>query len=49
MVVCGMKCETYSRVVGYMRPIDGWNIGKRAEFKDRQNFKIKNEGGNNGL
>jgi ribonucleoside-triphosphate reductase (formate) len=34
------KCEIYSRVVGYMRPVDQWNDGKRAEFKDRTVFKI---------
>ena len=27
--------ETYSRVVGYFRPIDQWNNGKKAEFADR--------------
>ena len=34
------KCEVYSRVVGYMRPIDSWYIGKREEWKDRKNFKV---------
>jgi len=29
------KCEIFSRVVGYIRPIQNWNVGKRAEFKDR--------------
>ncbi len=38
------KCEVYSRVVGYLRPIEQWNDGKRAEFEDRVTFKvIKNE------
>jgi len=32
------KCEVYSRVVGYLRPVDQWNTGKRAEFKDRKTF-----------
>ena len=32
------KCEVYSRVVGYLRPINQWNDGKRAEFDDRQTF-----------
>lgn len=35
------KCEVYSRVVGYLRPISDWNEGKREEFKDRKNFKPK--------
>lgn len=29
-------CEVYSRVVGYLRPTDQWNIGKQQEFKDRK-------------
>lgn len=33
-----MKCEVYSRVVGYYRPVDNWNIGKKSEFKDRVCF-----------
>lgn len=32
------KCEIYSRVVGYLRPVNQWNDGKRAEFSDRQTF-----------
>ena len=26
------KCEVYSRVVGYIRPITQWNEGKQAEW-----------------
>ena len=33
------KCEIYSRVVGYMRPINQWNTGKQQEFRDRKVFK----------
>ena len=33
------KCEIYSRVVGYMRPVSQWNRGKQQEFKERKNFK----------
>ncbi len=36
--VCGKKTEVYSRVVGYLRPIDQWNPGKQAEFKQRRMF-----------
>ena len=32
------KCEVYSRVVGYLRPVKQWNEGKQAEFKDRKTF-----------
>ena len=34
-------CEIYSRIVGYLRPINQWNEGKQAEWKDRKVFKIK--------
>ncbi len=34
------KCERYSRIVGYLRPVQQWNEGKRAEFEDRKTFKI---------
>jgi anaerobic ribonucleoside-triphosphate reductase len=35
---CGSKCEVYSRVVGYLRPVDQWNDGKQAEFGMRRTF-----------
>uniref|UniRef100_A0A6M3KYW1 Putative anaerobic ribonucleoside-triphosphate reductase n=1 Tax=viral metagenome TaxID=1070528 RepID=A0A6M3KYW1_9ZZZZ len=34
------KPEIYSRVVGYIRPVDQWNKGKQQEFKDRKEFEI---------
>jgi ribonucleoside-triphosphate reductase len=36
---CGEKCEVYSRVVGYLRPVDQWNDGKQAEFAIRKTFE----------
>ena len=33
-----MRCEVYSRVVGYYRPVQNWNIGKQEEFKDRLEY-----------
>lgn len=36
--ICGTKCEVYSRVVGYLRPVDQWNDGKQAEFSMRRKF-----------
>ena len=36
--VCGANCEVYSRVVGYLRPVDQWNDGKQAEFTIRRTF-----------
>ena len=35
------KCEVYSRVVGYMRPVKQWNRGKQQEFSDRKLFDMK--------
>ena len=31
-------CEIWTRVMGYFRPIQNYNIGKRAEYKERQFF-----------
>lgn len=36
------KTEVYSRVVGYIRPVDQWNKGKQAEYSDRQEFVVVN-------
>jgi anaerobic ribonucleoside-triphosphate reductase len=33
------KCEVYSRIVGYLRPIQQWNEGKQAEWEDRRTFE----------
>ena len=38
MSKCKKKCEIYSRVTGYMRPINSWNKGKREEFKNRKAY-----------
>ena len=32
----GTKCEVYSRVVGYLRPVQGWNKGKKEEYAMRK-------------
>ncbi len=37
---CGKETEVYSRVVGYLRPVNQWNEGKQAEFKLRSRYKI---------
>jgi ribonucleoside-triphosphate reductase len=34
------KCEVYSRVVGYLRPVDQWNVGKQTEFDERKEFDV---------
>jgi len=33
--------EVYSRIVGYLRPVQQWNFGKKQEFKERKEFKMK--------
>ena len=40
---CTVKqpCEVYSRIVGYIRPVSQWNEGKRQEFKERKEFKLR--------
>jgi len=38
---CDAKCEVYSRVVGYIRPIENWNDGKRSEFGERVTFEMQ--------
>ena len=35
------RCEVYSRVVGYLRPVNQWNKGKKQEFTDRKVFDMK--------
>lgn len=37
---CGKEAEVWSRIVGYYRPVQNWNRGKREEFKERKTFVI---------
>ena len=30
--------EVYSRVVGYFRPVNQWNKGKKEEFSQRKTY-----------
>ena len=39
-----IPCEVYSRIVGYLRPVQNWNKGKRQEFKDRQEYVVRETG-----
>ncbi len=32
------KCTVFSRIVGYLRPVDQWNEGKQEEFRERSLF-----------
>jgi anaerobic ribonucleoside-triphosphate reductase len=33
------KCMVYTRVMGYHRPVESFNIGKKSEHKERKYFK----------
>ena len=35
-----IPCEVFSRIVGYIRPLQNWHQGKQQEFKDRQTFAV---------
>ncbi len=38
---CGAAAEVWSRVVGYLRPVNNFNKGKREEYKLRKKYVIK--------
>ena len=38
---CGRDTEVWSRVVGYLRPVQNYNAGKREEYAQRKKFVIK--------
>ncbi|WP_169780204.1 anaerobic ribonucleoside-triphosphate reductase [Campylobacter curvus] len=33
------RCVVYTRVMGYHRPVEGFNLGKKGEHKERIKFK----------
>ena len=37
---CDAETEVYSRVVGYLRPVNQWNEGKQTEFTMRNYYSI---------
>lgn len=37
---CQGKTEVYSRVTGYLTPVERWNKGKESEFKHRKTYDI---------
>ena len=38
------KCIVYTRVMGYLRPVESFNIGKVGEHKERVLFKERKDG-----
>ena len=35
------KCIVYTRVMGYHRPVESFNIGKKGEHQERKSFLEK--------
>ncbi len=35
-----VPCEVYSRIVGYLRPVQNWHQGKKQEFTERRTFQV---------
>lgn len=33
------RCIVYTRVMGYHRPVESFNLGKKGEHKERVKFK----------
>jgi len=40
---CGKETEVWSRVVGYLRPVQAFNKGKRQEYADRKKYVISGD------
>ncbi len=37
---CSKPCEVWSRVMGYFRPVDQWNRGKKSEYAERKEYEV---------
>lgn len=37
---CGEPAEVYSRITGYYRPVQNWNVGKTQEYKQRKLYDL---------
>ena len=38
---CGEPSEVYSRITGYYRPVQNWNVGKTQEYKARKEYNME--------
>lgn len=38
-----IKCQIFSRVVGFITPLDSWHLGKKQEYKERVPYKVNYE------
>ncbi len=41
---CQAPCEVWSRVMGYFRPVDQWNRGKKSEYAERLEYTVHTAG-----
>lgn len=41
---CGQETEVWSRVVGYLRPVQNYHKGKKEEYRQRVKYVISREG-----
>ena len=39
------RCEIWTRVMGYHRPVSSYNIGKKGEFHERRFFEERRADG----
>ncbi|PAB57366.1 ribonucleoside triphosphate reductase [Anaeromicrobium sediminis] len=39
--ICNEEAEVWTRVVGFHRPVQAWNKGKKEEYKDRVEYSTK--------
>ncbi|NLI21831.1 MAG: ribonucleoside triphosphate reductase [Clostridiales bacterium] len=40
---CGRPAEVWSRVVGYLRPVQNFNAGKREEYAQRKKYSLESD------
>ncbi len=40
---CQSVCEVWSRIVGYFRPVDQWNKGKKSEYVERKEYAFQTQ------
>ena len=40
---CGAQTEVWSRVVGYLRPVQNYHKGKQEEYRQRRKYAIKKD------
>lgn len=43
------KCTVYTRVMGYHRPVETFNLGKKGEFRERRHFSEPCEAKDNNI